>query len=259
MHGRPNTLRVKRSLINNWVIPYLKQDGSNLDQAVGVWENELEPNSVKSVLYAAKGWVKEHTGIILDIKEHIKRVGRSAQQEEVVALNKEEIVRLTRTCEASDPELYLPVMIALHTGLRRGEVWGLRWEDVDLRKGQVKVSRSYSGPTKSGKSRIVPISKKLNEILLAQKKNKSYNSIESKKIINKEFDPNPRLRAVCRLANIREIHFHAIRHSFATLALESGASPRLVSKQLGHASTSTTLNLYWSCTKEFLGTEFLDD
>lgn len=259
MHGRPNTIRVKRSLINNWVIPYLKLDGSNLEQAVGVWESELEPNSVKSVLYAAKGWVKEQTGVELDIKAHIKRVGRSIQHNEASAFTKEEIVRLSAVCEAEDPELFLPVMIALHTGLRRGEVWGLLWENVDFKKGQITVRRSYDGPTKSGKSRIVPISKKLNEILLAQKKNKAYN-IESSRIINKEFDPNPRLREVCKQAAIRETFtFHSLRHTFATLALESGASPRLVSKQLGHASTATTLNIYWSCTKEFLDVGFLNE
>ena len=259
MHGRPSTLRVKTSLINHWVIPYLKQDGSNLDQAIGVWESNLEPNSVKSVLYAAKGWVKEQTGVELNIKAHIKRVARSTQQEEASAFTKEEIVRLSATCEAEDPELFLPVMIALHTGLRRGEVWGLLWDDVDMLKRQIKVSRSYDGPTKSGKSRIVPISKKLNEVLLAQKKNKAYN-IESSRIINKEFDPNPRLREVCKLAGIRETFtFHSLRHTFATLALESGASPRLVSKQLGHASTSTTINLYWSCTQEHLDVGFLND
>jgi integrase len=257
--GRPNTIRVKTGLTKRWVIPYLKPDGHNLDQAVEIWEESLQPNSVKSVLYAAKGWVKSQTGVDLEVKDHIKRVGRSTQQEEVVALNKEEIVRLTRSCEASDPELYLPVMIALHTGLRRGEVWGLTWDDIDFKKNQIKVSRSYDGPTKSGKSRIIPLGLKLKQVLLAQNKKISYNSIESSKIINKNYDPNPRLRGVCKKAEVRDIHFHALRHSFATLALESGVSPRLVSKQLGHSAVSTTLDIYWSCVKEFIDMGFMDD
>jgi integrase len=53
--------------------------------------------------------------------------------------------------------------------------------------------------------------------------------------------------------------FHSLRHTFATLALESGRSPLLVSQALGHAKVSTTLDIYWSVSKEKLDLGFLDE
>jgi len=254
--GRPNTISTKKSLYNNWVENILiKPDGSNLDDAVAIWEESLEPSSIKAVLYVAKEAVRHWSGIDLDIKGHIKRVSRSKQEKEVQALTKEEIVALSAACEASDPKLFLPFMLALHTGMRRGEVWGLRWEDVDILNNRIHVKRSYGGPTKSGKSRIVPISYALEKVLMAHLPTKSYNCIE--RVIRSSWDPNPRLRAACKGAGVRSINFHALRHTFATLALEAGRSPALVSRTLGHATISTTLDLYWSVGKEGLDMSFL--
>ena len=260
--GRPNTTKTKQCLFDRWVAPYLSHTGHNLDTAVAMWESHLQPGSVKSILYVAKEAVKARSGVDLDIKAHVKRLGRAKQQQMVQTLSKKEIGALTRTCEASDPELYLPLMIALHTGMRRGEVFGLQWSDINILKGTITVQRSYDGPTKSGKSRVIPLSYGLEQVILAHPGFISYNCLESKRsqnIIPVTFDPGPRLKKACREARVTEITFHALRHTFATLALEAGRSPKLVSVQLGHASVSTTINLYWNVTGEALDLGFLDD
>jgi integrase len=258
--GRPNTVVAKTSLFTNWVKPHLLPDGSNLAKAVQTWEEELEPNSVKSVLYVAKAWVKHESGKDLDIKAHIKRVGRSKQQLPTRTLNRREIAALLDACE---PPLLLPVQIALQTGMRRGEVWGLKWEDIDLFKGVITVTKSYEGPTKSGKSRIIPISTQLEQVFVADPNFISYNTSGKKRsenIVKTTFDPNPLLKEACKRAGIRgDITFHTLRHTFATLALESGASPKLVSEVLGHASLATTLSIYWGVTGERLDMGFLDE
>lgn len=252
--GRPNTIATKTSLLCTWVAPVLKTDGSNLDKAVKLWEQQLEPNSVKSVLYIAKAWVKHATGKDLDIRAHISRVGRSQQRKLPSTLNKKEIVALTQACPPSEP-LHLPLQIAINTGCRRGEVFGLTWDDVDILNNKIMVSKSYKGPTKSGKSRIIPISYALEKVLLAHVPIVRYNS--SKAVVPSNFDPNPHLKRACKLAGIKEITFHALRHSWATLALEAGRSPRLVSSMLGHSKVSTTLDLYWNITGEILDLGFL--
>jgi integrase len=86
---------------------------------------------------------------------------------------------------------------------------------------------------------------------------KSYNSLKPDKLICVTFDPNPRLRAMAKKAGMREdFTFHTLRHSWATIALESGRSPKLVSTTLGHRSLSTTLNLYWGSSGEILDMDF---
>jgi integrase len=155
------------------------------------------------------------------------------------------------------------MMISLHTGMRRGEIWGLTWADVDILNDQITIQRSYDGPTKSGKSRIVPISLTLEQILLAQPGLISYNRTKGKRplnIIRKNFDPNPLLRRLMKKAGVLGDHtFHSFRHTFATLALEAGRSPKLVSMCLGHKALSTTLDIYWNASKEKLDLGFLDD
>jgi integrase len=258
LKGRPNTIKVKQSLFDNWVKPFLKSDGSDLDTAVQHWENNLEPNTTKSLLYIAKAWVKDEKGIDLDVRDHISRVSRSKQENPVLTLTREEIVKLKATCEAEDEDMYLALMLALCTGMRRGEVFGLQWQDIDLIKGRLTVSRSYDGPTKTGKSRLVPVSSELEELLLARCPLKSYN--RSSRLVCVTFDPNPRLRRMARKAGIREdFTFHTLRHTFATLALEAGRSPKLVSTTLGHASLATTLNIYWNSSGESLDLGFLDE
>ena len=217
----------------------------------------LEPNTVRSLIYLAKECVLYSSGILLDVRDHVRRVERSKQQKPIQALTQKEIVRLSASCKASDPILYLPFMLALHTGMRRGEVWGLTWDDVDVLNNKIMVNKSYTGPTKSGKSRIVSISYALEKALLAIIPIKSYNCLET--VVGSIFDPNPRLQRACISAQVPVITFHSLRHTFATLALEAGRSPRLVSAQLGHSKVSTTLDLYWAQTQQAMDLGFLPD
>ncbi len=259
--GRPNTIRAKESLHRNWIFPYLDDYGSNLDDAVDTWEVDLQPATVKALLYLAKEHVLDATDTVLDIKAHVKRIGRAKQQLPPKALTLPEKVALTAVIEADDT-LYLPFHIAINTGMRRGEVFGLHHEDVDMLRNRILVQRSYTGATKSGKSRLVPISSALEKVLVAQTFGKSYNKARGKKrtgsLIPSTFDPNPALKRACQLAGVKEITFHGLRHTFATLALDAGRSPLLVSKVLGHSSVSTTLDIYWNTSTETLDMGFLE-
>jgi integrase len=71
--------------------------------------------------------------------------------------------------------------------------------------------------------------------------------------------PGPRLVYLCRVVGIPEITFHELRHTFATLALESGVSPKQVQLWLGHTNLTTTLNLYWSAQREQIKMDFLPE
>jgi integrase len=130
---------------------------------------------------------------------------------------------------------------------------GLRASDVDLKQKIITVRRSYRGPTKSGRTRKVPMSVALTSALCY------LNALEPDERIFPVMDPNPMLKALCREARIRRITFHGIRHTFASLALEAGVSPRKVSQVLGHSSLSTTLNIYWGAINEEMDLSFLEE
>jgi integrase len=180
-----------------------------------------------------------------DIKIRLfsRLVGRARQDEELVVLNKEQAQTLIDTCKREDPDFYPILLLGLHAGLRRGEVFGLRCEDIDVLKNRIRVAHSYNGPTKSGKTRLVPMSKELGNVMIAAR-NLTFRPIGEP--LFERMDPNPRLHHICERASLNRLTYHHLRHTFASLALESGKSPKEVQLWLGHSNVSTTLAIYWN-------------
>lgn len=255
---RSSTNRTYVSLVEKWIKPiaYEQWDEDYFWDTINHWikVEQLAPRTVKTLLRLLGEYIYSVHGIELPIKEATSQVMRLVQDKEIKALTKDQSKLLLDEIEST--ELYLPALLALHTGMRRGEVFGLMWSDVDICRSEIKIQRSYNGPTKNGKSRVVPISPLLEEALLDIYSHNPDNS-SKKPVIAKQFDPNPGLRAACRRIGINPVNFHALRHTFATMALEAGRSPRKVQQVLGHSALSTTLNIYWSTTQEKLDVEFL--
>jgi integrase len=252
---RENTKRTYISLFKRWIYPYdpwiEAHINNNFGDLIDDWAKyNLSPATVKTLLQLLKKYIKFTYNYDLDIRDTTKQILRSQQEDHVKALNHSDSSILLNTCEAKDKELYLPVLIALHTGMRRGEIFGLRWEDIDFKNKYIWVKRSYNGPTKSGKTRKIPMSAILKNELAKREKN-------GDNLIERKFDPNPRLKKICEKASIPIVTIHMLRHTFATQALEAGKSPRLVQQVLGHSKVSTTTDLYWSATQEDLDLDFL--
>ena len=256
---RPGSSRTYKSLFNKWIVPLMEDknwDEARFHKCVAFWLNraQLAPRTVK-ILIRLLGAEVARLGVVLPLRAATTQVMRTVQETETKALTKEQAKLLLEETKGS--ELYLPTVLALHTGMRRGEVFGLKWADVDIFQGTIKVQRSYDGPTKNGKTRFVPISLTLEKVLLDKIPMKADNS--NKPVVPKNFDPNPGLRAACRRAGVEPINFHALRHTFCTLALEAGKSPRKVAQVAGHSNVSTTLNIYWSVAQEKMEVDFLND
>jgi integrase len=252
--GRPNTLKTYRSLFNNWILPEIP-DPQNFTQAdyyilVKEWQHsKLDPRSIKQLSSLTNRYIIHSGGKALDTKATCRTVLRSKQEVPVKALTKCDLDKLL---SAAPPNLYPLFLLGSHAGLRIGEAFGIHWEDVNLLKGTITIKRSYNGPTKNGKTRTVPLSKKLESVFLDLECFKTKTGQ-----IFKTFNPNPELRGLCKKIGIPEITFHNLRHSFATLALESGKSPKAVQQILGHSQVSTTIDLYWSDKEGFMSLDFL--
>ena len=162
--------------------------------------------------------------------------------------------------EARDSGVYELYYLDLATGLRRGELLGLKWADVDLDRGVLKIQRAISrqngkvveAPLKTKNAyRTLPLSADAISVLKMQKC----------KVGNSEWVfPSPTggpmspdsvlhmLQRVLKRAGLPRIRFHDLRHTFATLALENGMDVKTLSAMLGHVSAVTTLDIYTHIT-----------
>ena len=243
--GRPNTVSTYKSLYRKHIAgirtPCEVWDESNTLNMLASWERRgLSSSTQSTLLRLLSRFVQFYGGPAIDTARFARTLSRKDQQREITVLNQEEATRLMKVCAKRDTRFYPVLLMALHAGLRRGEVYGLTFADIDYLKGRVRVARSYDGPTKSGQTRYVPLSAELMEAVNRW----AFSKHLGDKLFKLE-NPNPRLRRLCREAEVPEINFHALRHTFATLALEAKTSPRKVQKWLGHASLTTTLNIYW--------------
>jgi len=151
--------------------------------------------------------------------------------------------------------VYEMYYIELSTGLRRGELLGLKWEDIDMKQGIIRVRRQISridgkiveAPLKTKNSyRAVTISSQAVEVLKAQKK-KTDDEYVFPSPNGGPISPdsvNNMLHRVLDRAGIPRVRFHDMRHTFATLALQNGVDIKTVSGMLGHFSAGFTLDTY---------------
>jgi integrase len=137
------------------------------------------------------------------------------------------------------------VLVAVRTGLRLGELLALTWDDVDLATGKLVVRRSayrgQLGPTKTGALREVPLG---DEVLAALR---SHRHLRGKFVFCKE-DGSPLtdrdcrrpLERACKKAELQQVGWHALRHTFASQLAALGAPMKAVQELLGHAQLTMT-------------------
>lgn len=163
----------------------------------------------------------------------------------------------------------LGIFICLSTGMRIGEICGLRWCDIDVDEGVIKVRHTLQRiyiiegdvkhtelildtPKTQNSIRDIPMSTELLKML------KSINKVvnENYYVISNDEQPiEPRTyrnyyKKLCKKIDIPELKFHGLRHTFATRCIESNGDYKTVSVLLGHSNINTTLNLYVHPNKE---------
>jgi integrase len=144
-------------------------------------------------------------------------------------LNASEMVRLL---DISNSHLKPILIVALNTGMRRGEILSLKWENVNLSKRHIHIEDS-----KSGKSRDIPMNNAVVEALSQYNKYVFHNPVTGGplKSIKSSF------RTACRRAEIKGLRFHDLRHTSATRMVEAGVDLVTVSRMLGHSTIQMTM------------------
>ncbi|MDA8144805.1 MAG: tyrosine-type recombinase/integrase, partial [Thermaerobacter sp.] len=158
--------------------------------------------------------------------------------------------------------------VALATGMRQGEILGLRWEDVDLKAGVVHVRHTLTWlthetprleePKTRSSRRQIPLDATTLDMLRTHRKRQLQERLAAGPVWEEHglvfctkgghFVHRQPLQDImpplCRKAGVPVIRFHSIRHSHATLLLRAGVSPKVVAERLGHSSIKTTLDVY---------------
>jgi integrase len=166
-----------------------------------------------------------------------------------------------------DDRLYPLWHLVAMTGMRRGEALGLRWSDVDLENGRLSVRRALiptnrdvvvSEPKTAKGRRVIALDPATVEVLksqaarqLAEQREWGEAWSETGHVFTKEngeaLDPETItrwFRIAVKKAMLPHVRLHDLRHTHATLALQAGIHPKVVSERLGHATVSITLDTY---------------
>jgi integrase len=163
---------------------------------------------------------------------------------------------------------YALLVLALTTGLRSGELFGLRWQDVDLDAGMLTVNQTlekpgpnprFGRPKSKASRRTVTLSAQVVETLRRHKGKQNEDRLQLGAewydfgLCFTVFDGKP-LRSgnirrdafhpLIKKAGVPMIRFHDLRHSHATMLLSAGIHPKVVSERLGHSGIGITLDTY---------------
>ncbi len=185
--------------------------------------------------------------------------------------NLDDVRRLLALAEETDPMLSCWLGIATATGARRGEICALRWSDIDLQRATVRIERSvaatkqagvYIKTTKTDRFRLVSLTDRAVRSLTALHVSAEQTSVEAGRTMSAEdlvFARNVeatepwrpelvtrRWERLRKRAGLDHVKLHGLRHFVATELLTAGVDLRTVSNRLGHARTSTTLDVYWA-------------
>jgi integrase len=172
-------------------------------------------------------------------------------------LSPEEYDRLIEAARtiATSPYLEEKIVLAVHTGLRRGSLFNLRWDQVDLANNVIRIPR-----TKSGRSFSLPVNataKRTLETLNADR------NPESPWVFPHKSGPNAGepvqdikngFHAALKVAEVKDFTWHDMRHTFASWLMMRGASLRSVAELLGHQSLKMTMR-YAHLSPAFLSAE----
>ena len=264
---KPSTFYNYENTIKTHLIPAFKDrmipkiDSGDIRSLLAGIIKSRSPKTVNNILVMCKtmfkharrwGYIKTNPAEDID--------NFKVEHKEMGFLSPDEINLLLK--HSRDPFRTL-FFVAVMTGMRRGEVLGLQWGDIDWNSDTIFVRRSlywisnkgngtwkFIAPKSKRSIRAIAMSPRLKEALQIHRitsgenqhdlvfANKQGNPIDPNNMIKREF------LSALRFAGLRKIRFHDLRHTYCTLLISQGENTKFIQNQLGHASIQTTMDRY---------------
>ncbi|MGH3089672.1 MAG: tyrosine-type recombinase/integrase [Rubrobacteraceae bacterium] len=192
-------------------------------------------------------------------------------REEMHPLTPDEAKHFLKTARDTGDRLEALYVLAIHTGLRQGELLALKWNDVDLEDGSLQVRRTlsitkdgpvFTAPKTSGSRRSVKLTNTATTALRSHLKRQLAEidrvgslwnpgdadglifASETGEPLDRRIVTKHRFKPLLKRAGLPEIRFHDLRHTAATLLLSKNVNPKIVSEMLGHSTIAITLDTY---------------
>lgn len=261
-----------------WVIPYFKDMKIQDVKVVHgqrfmtyLSESELANSYIKRVFNVAKQIFNYAVDLELIAKSPLIRVpvpSERSYQSDLSTWTFEEANRFLKAAITDRPFYHNVAAVAIFTGMRKGEIMGLRKQDVDFTQKTIKVEQAlhetkdhglYFGPPKTASSkRTIYFDENVERVLKNQIKRNAELKLALGAAYNdhdlifcrEDGDPyrpssfNRPFNRLTKKAGVPQIRFHDLRHTHATLLLELGTNSKLIAERLGHSDVKITLNTY---------------
>lgn len=187
------------------------------------------------------------------------------QQAKVNVLTLDQLWKLLNVIQENNQVIFMPTFLAAATGMRRAEVLGLKWSDVDFDNGMLNISRQLQridGELTTRELKTVKSKRtvKLDDFVVDELKRHKAQQNEVRLSLGKAYkdnyictwedgrpvDPDYVTKRFMKIAsdNDLNVRFHDLRHSFATLLLSQKVPARIIAEMLGHSSTNITNDIY---------------
>jgi len=264
---KPSTLGVYRRYLDCHISPHF---GNMLCDALTgeisqgfvnkLIENGLSVTTVQSVFNLMTSAVEAASGSVFTVKFP------KQTKKPVEYLSVDEQKRLEQAAKERGTTDYIAVMLCLYTGIRIGEVSGLRWSDINFEcrtfyinrtmqrirsEGNHKTELAFLAPKSTTSMREIPLPDFLADILYDFRRTAKTEYVLTYR--NKPIEPRTlqyRFKRILETAEVKDVCWHTTRHTFATRALESGFDVKSLSEILGHGSATVTLNKYAHSSSE---------
>jgi integrase len=242
----------------------------------GLYREKLEAGlSARTVRYIHTTLHKALKQAVMDglIPRNVTEAVKLPQptREEMHPLTPEQAKVLLQTAHETGDRLEALYVLAIHTGLRQGELLGLKWDDVDLKDGSLQVRRTltitksgpvFTAPKTTSSRRSVKLTSNATEALKSHLKRQLAEidrvgslwspgdadglifASETGEPLDRRAVTKQKFKPLLKRAGLPEIRFHDLRHTCATLLLTRNVNPKIVSEMLGHSTIAITLDTY---------------
>ena len=270
---KKSTYTIYKGILNRHLIPFFGQEGlwylhnERILQLIQVLQGKaLSTSTIQGVLrllYAARE-AAYHEGYRAEMpsRKH-KRLHTTPKKARYLTQKEQKIVE-----SEAIKRKQLEIVFSLYTGLRLGEICALRWSDIDLKEGCVVVSHTLqrlahnqgssktelfiSSPKSNCGQRYIPLISMLKEQVknvFLEKRPRPDDFVFGRG--NRPADPRSLQYRIQRLASdlgLYGVHFHTLRHTFATRCMESGIGVETIRDLMGHSTSRITLDFYGHST-----------